>query len=114
MTEPTVETTATQVLAGITLSEGGKTDCTGCGRTVREGDRVGVYARRGPEESQFAVTRVHCHGCRVAEIDHPTPGVRELAAVGRRGVTTDAASRETHLTLREPEMAARAGPSEPE
>ncbi|MFB6194371.1 MAG: hypothetical protein ABEI75_04835 [Halobaculum sp.] len=112
MSEPTVETAAAQVLAGITLAEGGKTDCADCGRTVREGDRVGVYARRAPDESRFDATRLVCRSCRRDRIDHPTPGVRELTAFGRLGVTTDDASRDARLTLRDPEVVAEAGVGE--
>ena len=95
-----VRTTATQALLGTRLTTGGQTDC---GRTVREGDRVGVYATQARETPAFAIERVICRDCRTTAIAHPTPNATELLVHGRLAVTTDAASREARLTLRDPD-----------
>lgn len=106
MNRVTVETAATQVLDGAQLGTGGKTQCTDCDRTVREGDEVGVYARRTADAVTFATPRVFCRQCRPATVEHPTLGAPELIVYGRLAVTSDEASRMARLTLRELELAA--------
>ncbi|MFB6176936.1 MAG: hypothetical protein ABEI99_07315, partial [Halobaculum sp.] len=82
MSEPTVRTTATQALAGVTLAAGGKTDCTACTRTVREGEAVGVYATRGADDARFDPARVHCRDCRSETIPHEASDTRQLTVFG--------------------------------
>lgn len=98
-----VETTAEQLLTGLPLVTGGKTACTDCDRTIREGDPIGVYAERRADAAQFDTPRVYCRGCRQETIGHPALGARELIAFGRLAVTADAATQTAHATLRHPE-----------
>lgn len=98
--EPTVETTAVQALAGVALAEGGKTACADCNESLREGDRVGVYARRAGDDDAFGGFRVQCRACRRESITHPTAGLREVIVFGRLAVTTDSATRSARLTVR--------------
>lgn len=112
MTDPTVQTTATQALTGVTLAAGGKTDCTTCTRTVREGDAVGVYATRGTDDARFDTAGVHCRNCRDETIPREATDTRQLTVYGTLAVTTDAASRDARLTLRDPELVAHSPTAE--
>lgn len=93
-----------QVLAGMPLASAGKTACTGCDRTIREGDAVGVSATRVGGDVRFEAARVHCRHCRRERLPHPIPGTCQLIAFGRVAVTADATTREARLTLRDPEV----------
>lgn len=112
MMDVTVETTATQALHGTRLAAGGKTECTECDRTIRDGDEVGVYATRPADRESFDTPRVYCRGCRPEEIAHPTLGAPELLVFGRLAVTSDAASRTARTTLRDTEPVAYSPPDE--
>lgn len=114
MTDPTVQTAATQALSGVTLAAGGKTDCTACTETVREGDAVGVYAARGADDTRFEPARVHCRDCRDESIPHEASDTRQLTAFGTLAVTAEDASREARLTLRDPDLVAHSPPAENE
>ncbi len=105
----TVQTTPAQLLTGLPLATGGKTDCTDCHRTIREGDAVGVYATRTPDADRFDTARVRCQSCRATAIPDETSEATQLIVHGRLGVTTDAASRDARLTLRDPELVATSG-----
>lgn len=98
--EATVETTPTQALAGVPLAGGGKTACTDCNESLREGDRVGVYARRAAGDAAFGGFRVRCRTCRRESVAHPTSGLREVILFGRLAVVTDCATRSARLTVR--------------
>lgn len=103
-----IAATPSQLLRGTPITTGGRTECTDCARTLREGDRVGVYAVRPHDERAFEIPRIYCRGCRPAELSHPTLGARELLARARLAVTSDDATREARLTLRDPEPVAHA------
>lgn len=102
----TVETTAKQALAGVQLATGGKTACTDCDRTIREGDEIGVYAVCREETDGFETPQVYCRSCRSETIRHPTLGARELTVFGRLAMTTDRATQTATATLRNPEPVA--------
>ena len=106
MSERTVETTATQALRGLPLAAGGKTHCTDCHRTIREGDAVGVIATRTPDAAAFDTPRVHCRDCRPETVPDETSDACQLVVYGTLAVTSDAASREARVTLRAPELVA--------
>ena len=97
-----------QVLAGVTLASAGKTACSDCGGTIREGDAVGVYATRVGGDVRFEPARVHCYDCRQRRLPHWTPGASQLVAFGRVAVTADDATRDARLTVRDPAIVAQA------
>lgn len=101
-----VVTTATQALRGTPVAAGGKTECTDCHRTVREGDAVAVDAIRAADAEQFQPVRIYCRNCRSESLSHRPEEARQLRVYARLGVTTDSASRDAQLTLRTPEPVA--------
>ncbi|MFB6193488.1 MAG: hypothetical protein ABEI75_00350 [Halobaculum sp.] len=103
-----VTTTATQALRGLAVARGGKTQCTDCHRTVREGDAVAVHAVRPTGAASSETTAVYCRNCRDESLPHRAEAARQVTAYARLGVTTDAASRDARLTLRDPEPVAHA------
>ena len=86
---------ADQLLAGFQLAE---TRCSYCKATLQEGDPVSAYAVRYAGDDEWSVPRLYCHTCR-ATIEEPTLGASELLAEGRLGLTMDAATQRTALTL---------------
>ena len=103
-----VESTATQLLTGLTLAAGGKTQCTNCHRPIREGDAVGVYAIRPADAGAFDLPRVYCEDCRDESLPREDATAVQLLAFGRAGVTSDGPDREGRLTLHETELVANA------
>lgn len=112
MNAETITATPEQTFDGRAVSAGGKTICTGCKRTVRSGDAVGVYAYRTADAVRWDVARVSCGECRLAAIPHPTLGADELALHARLGVTSDTATQNSQLVLCGCESVARSPPGE--
>lgn len=103
-----VESTPAQLLTGLALATGGKTACTTCHRSIREGDPIGVYAIRPAESATFDLPRVYCEDCRRESVPHDTGEATQLLAFGRAGVTSDGPDRDGRLTLRETDLVASA------
>jgi len=97
----TVTATPDQVFEGYTVGSGGKAACTGCQRTVRDGDPVGIYAHQTSDAARWDIARLFCVDCRGASIQHPTTGATEVVLHARLGVTSDAATQSARLTLRD-------------
>lgn len=108
---PTIETTVPQALTGVELAEGGKTACADCNRPLREGDPVGLYAKRAEgvdADPAFDGFRVRCQACRRDSIDHSTASLTEVIVFGRLAVVTDRATRRARLTVRDLDVVANA------
>jgi len=99
MSAKTVAATPEQVFEGHAVGTGGKACCTGCKRTVRSGDPVGVYVHRASDATLWDVARLSCAECRRAAISHPTLGAVELVLEARLGVTSDSATQSSRLAL---------------
>lgn len=86
---------AKQLLTGFQFTE---TRCSYCKTELHDGDRVSTYAVRYAGDESWDIPRLYCRACQSA-IENPTLGATELLAKGRLGLTMDAATQQTSLTL---------------
>ena len=99
---------AEQLLTGFQLAE---TRCSFCKTSLQEGDAVSAYAVRYAGDESWSVPCLYCQACR-STIDNPTLGATELLVEGRLGVTMDAATQQTALTLLGIERVTKSAPEE--
>lgn len=93
-------TTPRQVLTGLPIGLANlRVYCTGCNRTLREGDRIWVYAYRAAEDAEWTVTRCFCADCVERRIDTPTLGTSEVVAAARLNVRSLAGEQRHELCL---------------
>jgi len=93
---PLVEAPATQVLSGTRV--GADPDgclCTRCGRSLRAGTAVTLYAYRLPAARRWTVARIACGDCAATTLATPTLGTTECLLEGRL-VTRSLPHRQTH------------------
>jgi hypothetical protein len=93
---PLIEAPATQVLTGTRV--GADPDgclCTRCGRSLRAGAAVTVYAYRLPAARRWTIARVACADCAAATIETPTLGTTECLVEGHL-ITRSMAHEQTH------------------
>lgn len=83
---------------GVPNSEG--TSCDQCGRGLRDGDAVTVYASKPVEATTWKIRQINCQDCQQKmEISTPTLGVSEALAAANLGITQNAATQTTWLVL---------------
>ncbi|MDL5363414.1 hypothetical protein [Halalkalicoccus sp. NIPERK01] len=99
---------ADQLLTGIPILE---TRCSYCKSTLGEGDPVSAYAVRYAGDEKWSIPRLYCRDCQ-STITDPTLGATELLAAGHLGVTMDAATQQTALTLLGIERITKSAPEE--
>ncbi|ADJ13925.1 hypothetical protein [Halalkalicoccus jeotgali] len=99
---------AEQFLTGYQLIE---TRCQYCKTTLGEGDPVSAYAVRYAGDEEWSIPCIYCRDCQ-STITDPTLGATELLAEGHLGVTMDATTQRTTLTLLGIERIIRSEPEE--
>jgi hypothetical protein len=93
-------TTPRQVLTGLPIGLANlRAYCTGCNRTLREGDQVWVYAYRAAEDAEWTLTRCFCSECADHRITSPTLGTSEVPAAGRLNVLSLSGEQRHELRL---------------
>lgn len=98
--EDAAVTTPRQVLTGLSIGLANlRAYCTGCNRTLREGDRIWVYAYRAAEGPEWTITRCFCPDCVERQIDTPTLGTSEVVAAARLNVRSLAGEQRHELCL---------------
>jgi hypothetical protein len=98
--ENAVATTPRQVLTGLRIGLANlRAYCTGCNRTLREGDRVWVYAYRAAEDPEWTITRCFCRDCTDRRIETPTLGTSEVLAAARLNVRSLSGEQRHELCL---------------
>ncbi|WP_336343309.1 hypothetical protein [Halalkalicoccus ordinarius] len=97
-----------QLLTGFQLAE---TRCSFCKTALQEGDTVSAYAVQYAGDESWSVPRLYCRTCR-STIEDPTLGATELLAEGRLGLTMDATTQRTSLTLLGIERVAQSAPED--
>ena len=101
-----VETSPKAVLEGLAVGPCGKVQCDRCHESVREGDRVGIYAYQMVEcpEPTWDLPMLACASCRRSDLGMPTLGATEVWAYARLAVTSDSATQSARLTICDPEI----------
>lgn len=94
-----VTATPDQVFEGYTVGSGAKAACTGCQRTVRDGDPVGISAYQTSEGARWDIARLFCVDCRKSSIQYPTTSATSVVLQAHLCVTSDAATQSVRLTL---------------
>ena len=97
MSDVIVEAPVMQVVSGSVLTSGETYPCCRCGRLLRDGDSVIVYAGRCAKDAVWCPSRVCCASCGPEGIATPTLGVVEALLSGRVYVRTDGARQQTSL-----------------
>jgi hypothetical protein len=86
--------------------------CSDCGRTLREGERVLVYAYRAAEATEWDLARCYCPECRPDEITTPTLGTSEVLVDAMLGTMSDVRAQTHHFCLRHVERVDESLPTE--
>ncbi|QLH80989.1 hypothetical protein [Halosimplex pelagicum] len=107
-----VDAAPEQVFEGHAVGAGGKACCGSCRRTVREGDRIIVYAYRMSDMRRWSVAQLSCRSCSDLDVLTPTLGATEVVMNARLAVTADAATQESRLTIRAPQVTTFSAPEE--
>lgn len=98
--EDAAVTTPRQMLTGLRVGLATlQAYCTGCNRTMREGDRVWVYAYRAAEAPDWTITRCFCRNCTAHRIETPTLGTSEVLAAARLNVRSLSGEQRHELCL---------------
>jgi hypothetical protein len=110
---PTVLTTPEQVLTGVVIAvPDQEAQCTDCGRTLREGERVLEYAYRAADAPQWDAVRCYCRDCRPETISAPTLGTSELLVEAVLGTVSDVRQQSHRICLLEVDPVAASPPTE--
>ena len=104
----TIDADTTQLFAGATLTP----ECTGCNRTLREGEQVTIYTARKEDAPAFRIERIYCRECTPKELTAPTLGLNEYLLQSRLTRTLDVRTQSEFYTLHEPHSIATSAPSE--
>ena len=112
MSDVVVEAPVTQVVSGSTVADGETTPCAACGRHLRDGDPVVVYACRCVEPGRWRLPRSWCQACAPDALVTRTLGVVEAPVDGRLAVRTDAAAQQATAAVGEDCPAPAAATSE--
>ncbi|NHN46487.1 hypothetical protein G9464_02575 [Halostella sp. JP-L12] len=92
----TVLTTPEQLLTGVSIGVPiPEAQCADCGRTLREGENVVVYAYRAADATEWDVARCYCRDCGPDGISAPTLGTSETLVGALIGTVSDV-GRQTH------------------
>jgi len=93
-------TTPRQLLTGLQIGLANlRVQCTGCNRTMGEGDRVWVYAYRAAEDPEWTITRCFCPSCTDRQIETPTLGTSEVLVAARLNVRSLSGEQRHELCL---------------
>jgi hypothetical protein len=107
-----LETTAAQLLAGLSVGTQGATYCQWCDYEFYEGDVATVLISKPADSDHWDVHRAYCAGCDPSAIAGPTLGCTELLVQCRLGTQTDAATQQTELVILEPKLIDASEPAE--
>ena len=108
----TIDVDTTQLFAGAHLTHDDTPDCTGCTRTLREGEQVTIYAARNEDAPTFRIERIYCRDCTPEKLTSPTLGLSEYLLRSRLTRTLDVQTQSEFYTLHEPQPIATRAPSE--
>lgn len=111
--EQAVVATFAQLFTGLRVGMSTlEVQCCGCGRHLREGNRVSVYAYRTVETPRWHLARCRCLECGSAAITAPTLGATEVCVRARLAVVSDKSTQQHHLCLAKPTVSAVSPPQD--
>ncbi|WP_336346188.1 hypothetical protein [Halalkalicoccus ordinarius] len=108
----TIDADTAQLFAGTTLTQDDSPECTGCNRTLREGEQATIYAARQEDAPTFRIERIYCRECTPEELTAPTLGLNEHLLESQLTRTLDVQTQSEFYTLHEPHAVDTSAPSE--
>ncbi len=88
-----------RAVTGSAISDGERTFCGRCGRSIGEGSPVSIYAYSMSDEHDITVARINCSDCAPGIIAHPTLGGTEWLVRGTLALRSDVAYQSHQLVF---------------